>query len=439
MVAGFGQRRLPEESLEYIGDTAGDLFPLCYGDGNGRWYPAWDGFKRRLKAIHVIAINAQSAVTGIPMPVDDLAGLHSGSLASRSLLRELTNEVAHHNEVGPPEPTDIYQDATMEPEQPVWPEESDYGPRGTFEHSPQHSMTVGEHDAFGDPYTSLSPAFWTDRQQGITHLRYDTRKFSLRPCEITASRLKPYFVELTTATDDPIQAHLGDPSSGVHDRTAGFTHNGPRHAAPPRGAGNFANSNRAVDLHGSQTTHKQAVLDAFGRNKFQKLHLCWDPYPVNIAGSSAASQMATLNDRAGVAQASAPNDTDWPVERHDIWTNTASQNNEARAPPPHITNSHRNIARSSRLPGAKSSDASGSKRTSLQPWVIPAATESQQSKNFRADMVEAFRGLIGWTRQDQELLSDNPASRPIVIACCKHSLTLATAMSRNGRIGVDFG
>ncbi len=53
-------------------------------------------------------------------------------------------------------------------------------------------------DPFQNEYSRIRSTFWTEFEQGVARIRYDTRKFAFRPCEITASRLKPFFEELTT-------------------------------------------------------------------------------------------------------------------------------------------------------------------------------------------------------------------------------------------------
>lgn len=251
----------------------------------------------------------------------------------------------------------------------------------------------------------ISPAFWTDFQQGVTKIRYDTRKFAFRPCEITASRLKPFMEEITTTGVDLSAADDGEPTS----TTASFTHSGPRHAAPHRGAGHFSKPDRGGQHDKGAMTAKQVALNTFGCSKFQTLHLCWDPVP----NTDDTTDGATANGRrngSGPQSSSSANgvnrESDWPVERQDIWTNTSSQNNEAQAPPPHTSQAR--VAAAASTPKGSSLEQSGSTTGSPKSWIIPSSIESKQSKAFRADLIDSIRTTIGWTRQDQQLLSDTP-------------------------------
>jgi len=162
-------------------------------------------------------------------------------------------------------------------------------------------------------------------------------------------------------------------------------------------------------------TAKKAAIGILGSGKFERLHLCWDPFPASADAliRSEALDRANASDTPAVAPAISQRsaDADWPVERQDIWTNTSSVNNEAQAPPPHTTKSHTGIT--SKTQAAQSSNGAqnpdGKSKTMADPreaWIIPSARESTQSKAFRADMVDAFRTTIGWTRQDQRLLSE---------------------------------
>ncbi|CDR99274.1 hypothetical protein [Sporisorium scitamineum] len=209
--------------------------------------------------------------------------------------------------------------------------------------------------------------------------------------------------EITTTGIDPSAKTEGGASTSTStSTTASFRHSGPRHAAPPRGAGHFSFPNRDVQCGKSGMTAKQAALSTFGCSKFETLHLCWDPVP--------GTEDSEESDRSGSEQSSTSSsgvggDSGWPVERQDIWTNTSSQNNEAQAPPPHTAQ-----ARASAWSSAAKSalEPFGTATDSRRSWVIPSSIESKQSKVIRADLIDSIRTTIGWTRQDQQLLSDTP-------------------------------
>nr|CDI55829.1 hypothetical protein BN887_02771 [Melanopsichium pennsylvanicum 4] len=356
--------------IAYSGTLAGIPSNVLH---DGLWIPSWNSSCTRLRSLHIISMNQHSELTGAPMPVSELEQLRSGSLAEHSLIQ------CHQLPPGE-EGSQGYSAVKIE---------SGLG-ENTYSRIPVNQSTQDR--------------FWTEHGQGSTNIRYDTRKFSFRPCEITASRLRPFFEELTTTFAREVDER---------NRAQAFSHKGPRHAAPRRGAGNFSSSSKNEEFDGGEVTAKRAVLGLFGCNKFRKLHLCWDPMPTGTQDLSHDDPGTRLNGRnQGRASTKSAGETDWPVERQDIWTNTSSQNNEAKAPPPHtfskgqpISAQKRSIPRANGINQSPEKDSAVRKKP-LPSWVIPSAMESTQSKAFRADMVDAFRTTIGWTRHDQELLKD---------------------------------
>ncbi|SPO32721.1 uncharacterized protein UTRI_05778_B [Ustilago trichophora] len=368
--------------IAFLGRRAGAHYQQTAGK---LWVPSRAGSAQRLRSLHVISMSRHSELTGAPMPVDVLESLRSGSISPGSLIQRFKNH-------SPPDQTETKR----------------YYSRG--DGSDEIALNAHDNEYSRIPTSKRArEALSKEPGQGSTHIRYDTRKFSFRPCEITATRLRPFFQELTT-TDTTNQQRS--------NQTTDFSHDGPRHAAPPRGAGNFSSSARSSQTHNSPLTPKNAVLGLFGCNKFQKLHLCWDPMPKTIDVSDTVDGIGGLvssKQRNGsttmATKASSPTETDWPVERQDIWTNTSSQNSEAQAPPPHTAKTqpnhlHKSVASQPNNANKSSEEKSAARKNPLESWLIPSAMESKQSKAFRADMVDAFRSTIGWTRQDQDMLSD---------------------------------
>ncbi|KAJ1035598.1 hypothetical protein NDA18_000376 [Ustilago nuda] len=249
-----------------------------------------------------------------------------------------------------------------------------------------------EQDPFRNPYGQIT----TQQQElshGVTKLRCDTRKFSFRPCEITASRLKPSFEELTTTTAPTLPLANGDDDT-ARLRALEFAHSGSRYAAPARGAGNYSAPNSDNMSQGRIPTPKRAALKFLGCHRFSKLHLCWDPAPASflpphgfIAKQDTTTPNTTSNSTAKTVA------SDWPMERQDIWTNTSSQNNQAKALPPHNGRGHSDRALHSTRPDTSKSEPAPVGASTA--WIIPPDLEKAQSKAFRADMVDALRTSIG--------------------------------------------
>lgn len=295
---------------------------------DGTYQPphSYDDGNSALQSIHVVAIDRRNKLSGLPMPIQLFARMRSGSISRGGYVSHFVDNIDN------------------------------------------------------------SPDYWippTDSEKWNTNvkIRFDTRKFAFRPCEITASRLKPFFEELTT--------DIGEASGGdqpLRPVTEAFSHTGPRHAAPHRGAGNQVIAQLNGRNQTTVSTPKREALARLGCGKFQKLHLCWDPLPDGEGTPSDESH------RAG--------ETDWPVERQDIWTNTVMHAKEARTQQSRVQTSRTGCQ-----------PETGKDELTSRPgqkWVIPPGAASKDSASFKADMVDSIRTTLGWTRQEQELLSNTP-------------------------------
>lgn len=387
---------------------------LWRADGSRIWKPSLESFRRRLNSVHIVAIDLINKISGVTMPTQAIETLRSGSFGQLSFVRR----IADHQAGGPPPRLSLAdQEDSLASEWYIWPTEDRKGERRYTRGSdpPSASSSAGpetekarkEADKddglhpFDNEYSAISSKSWNAFQQGVTKIRYDTRKFAFRPCEITASRLKPFFEELTTTGVESTEMN-GD---GANTSTTSFTHSGPRHAAPHRGAGHYSKPDPGSQSDRTNLTAKQAALSTFGCSKFETLHLCWDPVPGTDDNGGKTVLKGSSDAQNSSPSTGAGGDTDWPVERQDIWTNTLSQNNEAQAPPPHT---HQNGGTRATPSRSTSSPPPAIATTQRSSWAIPSSIESKQSKNFRADLIDSIRTTIGWTRQDQQLLSDTP-------------------------------
>ncbi|GAC98385.1 hypothetical protein PHSY_005979 [Pseudozyma hubeiensis SY62] len=397
------------EDPPYVDDA------LWRADGSRIWKPSLESFRRRLNSVHFVAIDLTNKISGVTMPIQAIETLRSGSFGNFSFVRR----IADHQAGGPPPRLSLAdQEDALASEWYIWPAEDRKGGRRYTRGSDpplasssarlrtektQNLEADEEHGLhpFDNEYSRISSKSWNAFHQGVTKIRYDTRKFAFRPCEITASRLKPFFEELTTTGVESTEMN-GDEGNAS---TSSFTHSGPRHAAPHRGAGHYSKPDPGSQSGRTNLTAKQAALNTFGCNKFETLHLCWDPVPGTDDNGGTTALQRSSDAQTSSTFPGAGGDADWPVERQDIWTNTLSQNNEAQAPPPHTLQNGSTRATSSRSIASPPPAIATTQRAS---WAIPSSIESKQSKNFRADLIDSIRTTIGWTRQDQQLLSDTP-------------------------------
>lgn len=312
-----------------------DSLRQFFGELDGTYQPdrSSDDGHRALQSLHIVAIDRGNKLSGLPMPIQMLAGMRSGSISTDGYVSHFVDNISQEQRLV--EPEDVLDEK---------PEDSEK---------------------------------WNTNVK----IRFDTRKFAFRPCEITASRLKPFFEELTTVIGEASGAD--QPPRPVAET---FSHTGPRHAAPHRGAGNHLAARLNSRDHITVSTPKREALASLGCGKFQKLHLCWDPLP--------DSKVTPAHESHGVVE------TDWPVERQDIWTNTAMHANEARAQQSRVQTS-----RTGRQPETRKDELTSRPG---QKWVIPPGAASKDSASFKADMVDSIRTTLGWTRQEQELLSNTP-------------------------------
>lgn len=168
----------------------------------------------------------------------------------------------------------------------------------------------------------------------ISHLRYDTRKFSFKPVESTALRLRPFLQEVTFEVAVDAGPQMDEPAS--------FSHTGPRHAAPPRGAGRSAAMTRSSlpRLQPIESHHGEPAADTLlkeshpGRLEF--VHLAWDPIegpkeddvPWFRRARFSSGEEERISDEKGLAGGSEARSSisdafdtgGWPREKKGAWT-----------------------------------------------------------------------------------------------------------------------
>lgn len=193
--------------------------------------PQEPSVRSRLRHLHVIGVDPSSELTGLQMPVHILESLTAGSTSRGSLLREFVFDCEH-------------------------------------------------------PDNGEIP--------GIEHLRYDTRKFSYRPTDIFASRLRPLMQELAVRD--------------VEDGASADT---------------------------KSTRRTRALLERWGCGRFRQLEICWRNDPPTKQNTTPAAPMG-VSERHGVAGArdnqeravteqrtrlnSSLYTGDWPAELRGAWT-----------------------------------------------------------------------------------------------------------------------
>lgn len=244
-------------------------------DENGRQHVRLGGLRKRLKKLHIVAIDPRSGVGGVEFPFDILEPLRAGSVRQGSIIDARTRARSQTSE----------------------------GASSTNEAS---------EDDDGPDETS----------QGLTHLRYDTRRFALRPCSIIANRMRPFFQEPSFgATSGPLSRDSYSAST-----TEDFSYTGRRHAAPSRGAGgvNAAMLGTAVgteeippavsiwqdDFPAAET------LRSWGVGSFARLHLAWEVPPNSDASLPGSTSNASSNATANGGLLAGG----WPRESRDVWT-----------------------------------------------------------------------------------------------------------------------
>lgn len=195
-------------------------------------------------------------------------------------------------------------------------------------------------------FKSLSTPYMEDRDPRIphtptiskfrlTHIRYDTRRFSFKPAEITAKRMGPLFRELTFT---PTESNLPNKTS-AQEATASFQFDGPRHAAPSRGAGNLSrlqSTSNLVPIHklAQQGDPVAKYMFEIGVGQLAFFQLAWEPmtgskemlnsvqpWYKRKADYDGKSQNDETDSREAGADHGMRDDTGgWPRERRGAWT-----------------------------------------------------------------------------------------------------------------------
>lgn len=168
----------------------------------------------------------------------------------------------------------------------------------------------------------------------MAKVRYDTRRFALRPASVTASRLRPFFTEVALSSE---QSNPSGGHTSLESARATFTYSGDPHAAPSSGAGSFTSGlashlPKPISVWDSQSPEASLLRERhFGT--FQSLHLAWD-----VDDSNAELGRDWLDeDRRGSAPETVDTDGDtesttaletggWPRERFGAWTERADRN-----------------------------------------------------------------------------------------------------------------
>jgi hypothetical protein len=171
----------------------------------------------------------------------------------------------------------------------------------------------------------------------LTHIRYDTRRFSLKPAEITAKRLRPLLQECTVApTLLPLRTH----DTG-RDVAAAFQFTGPRHAAPARGAGSYTvqqDRSRLTPVNhlAAQYGEEEPVacfLDRIGVGRLDVLRFAWEPMSSSSdvsnvicapwyrrqTGEAVCQSERTEDTSVSIADGLSSDSGGWPLEMRGAW------------------------------------------------------------------------------------------------------------------------
>lgn len=150
----------------------------------------------------------------------------------------------------------------------------------------------------------------------LTHLRYDTRKFSFKPAEIFATRLRPLLQEMTFKPNDLKSLQKADENA--------YSHSGPRHSAPIRNSHvNISRTRSSLIPLQLMTGDKRAkyMLEVKGVRYLDFLQFAWDP----MNASEKRAEDIPLHQRArysnGHGEYAGVDETGgWPRERRGAWT-----------------------------------------------------------------------------------------------------------------------
>lgn len=105
------------------------------------------GIRQRLRKVHLIGIDPHSPMSGVPIPIASLDALRAGSVSPHSYLANCLSSLEDGHYLSSPKV-----------DEPLWTDD--------------------------------------DVSTGVTHIRYTTRRFGLRPVETTASQLRVFVQEL---------------------------------------------------------------------------------------------------------------------------------------------------------------------------------------------------------------------------------------------------
>ncbi|PWN33651.1 uncharacterized protein FA14DRAFT_64251 [Meira miltonrushii] len=180
----------------------------------------------------------------------------------------------------------------------------------------------------GDPTSKTS-------KRRLTHIRYDTRRFSFKPAEITAKRMGPLFRELTLSPSDTHQTT----HTTAKEATASFQFDGPRHAAPSKGSGNVARLQSTTNLVSIHKLAQQGdpiaqYMCNIGIGQLAFLQFAWEPmtgskemlesvqpwYKRNADSADTSQQNETDSREDGRQHGMRDETGGWPRERRGAWT-----------------------------------------------------------------------------------------------------------------------
>lgn len=155
----------------------------------------------------------------------------------------------------------------------------------------------------------------------LTHLRYDTRKFSFKPAEIFATRLRVMLQEYTV-----------EPQSGFTAKNEAedtYRHTGPRHAAPSRNAGyrhqHGSILSSLIPVHHMRGDARADFLrEEMGIGRLDFLQFAWDPMSTSEKREEDVpphqrARYSALDQKDEASQA-ALDTGGWPRERRGAWT-----------------------------------------------------------------------------------------------------------------------
>ncbi|EPQ28020.1 uncharacterized protein PFL1_04347 [Pseudozyma flocculosa PF-1] len=150
--------------------------------GAGNMTATLGGIRRRLKRLHVVGIDPRSQLAGVAMPVKILEPLRAGSTSPGSLIHALSYNA-------PP----LLDEATSNGDQ------TNGDGHGDVDGASRSPLATVREQAIRALSLPSAPLSRQRTSQGLTHLRYDTKRFSFRPSEIIASRLRSFVQELDLA------------------------------------------------------------------------------------------------------------------------------------------------------------------------------------------------------------------------------------------------